>query len=217
VSPAVPVRELAAAAVLAAALRGGTCLVHGLWRSPGPLPVHGWQQEPSRSDRVLLAHCFGPTLDVGCGPGRMAAHLCRQGVPVLGIDVVPEAVAQTRDRGAVALVRDVFDAVPGEGRWRTVLLADGNIGIGGDPLRLLRRAASLVCPGGRVVADVAAPGVGLQTRQVHLSIDRGRSVTFPWAVVGADAIPALAAGAGFAVTVLDHHESRWYAVLTRTW
>ena len=53
--------------------------------------------------------------------------------------MVPEAVAQTPDRGVAAIRRNVFDALPGEGRWRTALLADGNIGIGGDPAALLRR------------------------------------------------------------------------------
>ena len=50
-------------------------------------------------------------------------------------------------RGAVgrpALRRDVFEPLPGTGRWQTVLLADGNVGLGGDPLRVLRRAAELL-------------------------------------------------------------------------
>ena len=89
----------------------------------------------------MLAHCVGPTLDVGCGPGRMSAHLAGRGRCVLGIDVVREAVDQTRARGVSALLRDVFAPLPGEGRWDTALLADGNIGIGGDPVALLRRVA----------------------------------------------------------------------------
>ena len=77
----------------------------------------------------------------------------------LGIDVVHEAVGQTRARGAAALRRDIFGAVPGEGRWQTALLADGNVGIGGDPVALLRRLRRLLLPGGRVVVEVAPPGV----------------------------------------------------------
>ena len=51
------------------------------------------------------------------------------------------------------LRRDVFARVPGEGRWSHVLLADGNIGIGGDPLRLLERAAGLLAAGGTVLVE----------------------------------------------------------------
>ena len=68
--------------------------------------------------------------------------------------MVPEAIWQTRDRGVSAILRNVFERVPAEGRWETVLLADGNLGIGGDPVRLLRRMAQLLAPGGRVVADL---------------------------------------------------------------
>ena len=39
--------------------------------------------------------------------------------------------------GGPALRRSVFDPLPGEGRWGTALLLDGNIGIGGDPRALL--------------------------------------------------------------------------------
>ena len=55
-------------------------------------------------------------------------------------------------------MRDVFGPLPGEGRWDTALLADGNIGIGGDPVALLARVRELLAPEGRVVVDLAAPG-----------------------------------------------------------
>ena len=54
-----------------------------------------------------------------------------------------------RSCGALALHRDVFATVPGTGRWARVLLADGNIGIGGDPDALLSRVAELLKPPGR--------------------------------------------------------------------
>ena len=126
--------------------------------APQPLPTHAWLAGVDASDRALLAHCQGPTLDIGCGPGRMTEALALAGHLVLGIDVVPEAVRQTRTRGVPALQRSVFDSVPGEGRWGTALLADGNIGIGGDPVALLERARDLLAADGRVVVDVARPG-----------------------------------------------------------
>lgn len=52
--------------VYAAALRGRPCTVHGLASRPAPLPVASWRGEAGPADRALLAHCTGPTLDVGC-------------------------------------------------------------------------------------------------------------------------------------------------------
>ena len=108
------------------------------------LPTERWRAEPSPGDELLLRHCAGPTLDIGCGPGRLTAALQERGVPALGTDVSPVAVRLTRAAGAMAVRRDVFERQPGEGRWRHALLADGNIGIGGDPVRLLRRVRSVL-------------------------------------------------------------------------
>jgi hypothetical protein len=132
---------------------------------------------------------------------------------VLGIDVVGEAVRQSRDRGAPALVRDVFGPLPGEGRWETALLADGNIGIGGDPVALLSRIAELISPDGRAVVDVARHGTGIRTRHVRIETMHGRSRSFPWTVVGADAIEAVAAAAGLRRTTSYRSGERCFAVL----
>ena len=163
-------------------------------------------------DHAVLDLCSGPTLDVGCGPGRMTRLLAERGAIVLGIDVVPEAISRTRYGGAVAMLRDVFERVPAEGRWGTVLLADGNLGIGGDPCRLLTRLRHLLAPGGLVVADVAPPGTGLRTGTVQLTAGGLVSEPFPWAFVGADAVEDVARPAGFATTTRDLG-GRWVAVL----
>ena len=113
------------------ALRGVPCRVLGLDGGPTELPVHEWTRAADPHDDALLAACVGDTLDVGCGPGRLAQRLAEgRDRRVLGIDVVPEAVAQTRARGVAALQGSVFDPIPREGRWHTALLADGNVGIG---------------------------------------------------------------------------------------
>ncbi len=201
--------------VFAAALRGVPCDVVGLDAEPSPLPVAHWTRHADDADRAVLSHCDGATLDIGCGPGRMSAHLAELGRCVLGIDVVPEAVAQTRARGVTALMRDVYAPIPGEGRWETALLADGNIGIGGDPVRLLRRVHELLAPSGRAVIDLAPYGSGMRTSTVLLRTELKASRPFAWTVVGAEAVGAVAANSGF--TVRDTHEyaGRWFAVLGR--
>jgi SAM-dependent methyltransferase len=202
--------------VFASALQGVRCEVVGLGPEPHALPVADWSRQVDAADAALLEQCRGETLDIGCGPGRMTRALAERGHAVLGIDVVPEAVQMTRRRGGVAIVRDVFDTVPGEGRWRTALLADGNIGIGGDPRALLTRIRALLAPGGRVVTDLAEPGSGMSTRLVRLETAALRSRSFRWSVVGADAIGPVAVGSGLTVQGVHAHGDRWFAVLEKT-
>ncbi len=201
--------------VFSDALRGDPTSVRGVYPDERTLPVHDWLRPASHSDRVLLGHCEGVTLDVGCGPGRMSAQLAELGHPVLAVDVVPEAVEQARARGVAAMHRNVFDPMPGEGLWDTVLLADGNIGIGGEPGALLRRSAELLAAGGRVVVDLACPGTGLQLHDAQLVTADTTSRVFPWAQVGPEAIEWLAATARLRPLRVGEHRGRWFAVLER--
>jgi SAM-dependent methyltransferase len=201
------------ASVYTHALQGHPCTVWEDDLALAPLATHAWLAHAGEADRAVLGHCRGATVDIGCGPGRMTESLALTGHPVLGIDVVPEAVRQTRTRGVPALRRSVFDPLPGEGRWTTALLADGNIGIGGDPVALLERVREVVAPDGRVVVDVAPWGAGVVTRHVRLETAQGRSGRFPWTVVGADAIHAVARAAGLGEATGYRHADRWWAVV----
>nr|MBA3278816.1 class I SAM-dependent methyltransferase [Geodermatophilaceae bacterium] len=154
-------------------------------------------------------------LDVGCGPGRLSAALTEAGISALGIDVSAAAVQMARQRGATALRRDVFSSVPGQGRWPNLLLADGNIGIGGDPVALLRRVETMLAPGGRAVVEVDPPGEGVSCRMIRLEVDELVSSWFPWARVAAESIRDLAEQSGLAFTGLDQRGDRWVALLDR--
>lgn len=204
---------LPVAEVFASALRGQPCLLLDAEGASALLPTQVWLREADPHDEALVDLCHGPTVDIGCGPGRMAEALARRGLPVLGIDLVPEAVRMSLDRGVATLVRDVFGPVPGEGRWETALLADENIGIGGDPVALLARLRELIAPTGRVVVEVARPGTGVRTRHVSLETQVGRSETFPWTAVGLDAIAAVAAAAGLNLVSKHRWDDRYCAVL----
>jgi SAM-dependent methyltransferase len=175
------------------------------------LPVGRWHAPPDAFDELLLARCSGPTLDVGCGPGRLTSALARRGVPALGVDVSELAVDLTRRRGAPALRADVFGRIPGAGRWRHVLLADGNVGIGGDPIALLRRVAELLSPSGSALVELEPPGAGLRTGSARLA----GAAWFPWARVAVDAVHDLAADARLRVTGTSGTDGRWFAELVR--
>ena len=178
------------------------------------LPVARWLGDATAAEQRLLRAAAGPVLDVGCGPGRHVVALNQAGVAALGIDTSPEAVALARRRGAAAILRSVFDRLPGAGRWRTVLLLDGNIGIGGDPEGLLRRVRSLVAAGGTVLVEV---GTGHAVETMAVRIERegagARSEWFPWALVGDAALPRLASGAGLRMGHQWEVEDRCFASL----
>ena len=208
-----PIGDVSFSEVFSRALRGFPCSVIGLSDGPRELPVHTWTERADDADEALLSYCEGATLDIGCGPGRLTAALADRGHVVLGIDVVNEAVGQTRDRGVFALCRDVFSRLPGEGRWQTALLADENLGIGGDPEALLGRARELLASRGRVVVEVAPPGVRRSTEWAFLESDGVRSKPFRWSVVGTDDIREVATAAGFTRVGVHAVGDRWCAVL----
>jgi SAM-dependent methyltransferase len=176
------------------------------------LRVDRWRGRCDLVEEALIACLPDPVLDVGCGPGRMAAALVAAGRPALGIDTSPAAVAEARRRGAPVLRRSVFDRLPGEGRWGAALLLDGNVGIGGDPVALLARAARLLRPGGIVAAEVEPPGQPSEALTVRVEApDACPGPWFRWATVGADGIAAVAAAAGLAVAALHTGGGRWFA------
>ena len=146
-----------------------------------PLRIDDWLHVIP-GDASILDRCQGHTLDVGSGPGRLTVALAERGIPALGIDITLPAVQLARSCGALALHRDVFATVPGTGRWARVLLADGNIGIGGDPDALLSRVAELLKPAGQALVEVEPPGAPLAREMVRLSHAGRFSSWFPWAV-----------------------------------
>jgi len=178
------------------------------------LEVAAWAGPATAEERAMVAGLPAAVLDIGCGPGRIAAALAEAGTPALGIDVSPAALRVATDSGAIVLERSVFDPLPGEGRWGSVLLLDGNVGNGGDPLRLLRRLRALVAGNGLALVEVEPPGRSLEHDDVRLHCPRqGTGPWFRWAWVGADAVPALARAAGFAGCEVHRHGERHIARL----
>ncbi len=182
------------------------------------LPTDRWMGgevssiEDRIADRRMLGHCTGPTLDLGCGPGRLTEGLARRGISALGVDTSREAVDMTVGRGGRAVLRDLFEPLPNAGDWSCVLLADGNIGIGGDPVRLLRRAADLIRPDGTVLAEVDPPGMNrVQPQTVRWETDTMVGDWFPWARVSATATADLARAAGLAVVDIAPIHGRYFA------
>jgi SAM-dependent methyltransferase len=178
------------------------------------LDVARWLAPADAVDRDALKRAVSPVLDVGCGPGRILAAAADQGLLGLGIDIAPTAVRMTRERGLNCLQRSVFARLPRERTWATVLLLDGNIGIGGDPLRLLTRAHELLAPSGRVIVEADADHTADERGHVRF-VTRGEpdGPAFPWAYTGLAAVVRHAANAGLDVAETWTRGGRTFAVL----
>ena len=164
------------------------------------LAVPRWRRSADGQDRWLLDRCTGPVIDLGCGPGRLVSALGERGVPALGVDLSAVAQRLCRRRRTPMVRRDVFGPLPGEGTWGQVLLADGNIGIWGDPLRLLHRATRLLRPGGNLLVETDATPDLLWCGTVRLRTTAGTGAPLPWACAGADALVGLGATLGLRQT-----------------
>ncbi len=178
-----------------------------------PLALARWLGPADDTDEVLLSAVGGPVLDVGCGPGRHLHALARRGVFALGVDLSAVAVDLARNRGGRAIVGSIFDELPGAGTWRTALLLDGNIGIGGEPARLLTRLGALLMPGGDVLVELDPPETETATVTARLETADQASDWFRWARVSFSDIELLAGPAGYRVVNRQQLGNRWFARL----
>ena len=184
-----------------------------------PLPLGTWCGAADPVDRAALDRLTaalpppGDVLDVGCGPGRHAAALDAQGGRVVGVDTSLAATALTRGRGVEALHADVFEPLPDDQQgWDGVLLLDGNIGIGGDPVRLLGRARRLLRPGGTVLVELD-PARPTDRGQARLRLGGRLSRPFPWARLAPADLAASAAAADLRVQEQWSAHRRAFALL----
>jgi SAM-dependent methyltransferase len=158
-----------------------------------PLEALRWSGRADEVDQLVVSRCRGPVLDLGCGPGRMVQALNESGISALGVDMSAVAVKRARSRGALAIQARLAERLPAEGRWETVLLMDGNIGIGGDVGALLQRCRALVAPGGAIIVEVDSRPARHLTRRVRLTAHgSGYGAELMWTRTGAAAVRRLA-------------------------
>ncbi|BAS11197.1 methyltransferase type 11 [Arthrobacter sp. Hiyo4] len=140
----------------------------------------------------------------------------RMGLRALGIDTSPEAVSRARRRGGRAIEQSVFAPVPHTGQWRSIILLDGNIGIGGSITSLLRRCGQLIAPDGTLLVEVEADeNLDLVYSAVLEDQHGNRSEPFGWARTGYTGLASRAKRGGWTVIAVQRLEGRVFCRLAR--
>ena len=192
--------------------RAGVKLSNGSVRE---LEVDRWLNDADAVDLRILERVCGPVLDVGCGPGRHVEALTRREIQVLGMDLTPDFVAAARGSQRPVILHSVFDPVPGGAKWNWVLMLDGSIGIGGDPVALLRRVGCLLASGGQGLVETEPPEQRSERLTMVIQSETSRDSWFDWATVSASDVARVARAAHFGLA--DHWEDsgRWFAQLDK--
>jgi len=111
----------------------------------------------SGGEKQALRLVRGRVLDVGCGAGRHALKLQKQGLKVTGIDVSPLAIKVCRERGlkdARLLAIDHLNRLP-KSSYDSIIMFGNNFGLMESPRRarqILRRMHRITTPNARIFA-----------------------------------------------------------------
>lgn len=179
------------------------------------LDVQRWTTGADATDRAVLHGLASPLLDIGSGPGRMIRAAIAAGLDAYGVDADAAAVRAARAAGLPVLDADVFDALPLTGEWSSLLLLDGNIGIGGDVPALLARCAELLRDGGALVVETDPDPARDEVAEYRVRASHGgESDPFPWSRVGRRAL--LRAAREFVVERVWEAEGRSFVRLRIT-
>jgi SAM-dependent methyltransferase len=177
------------------------------------LPVDRWFGPADAAELRALEHAVGPALDIGCGPGRHLVALKERHVFALGLDISSSFLDIARGRGVNVLQRSVFERVPGSRRWRSALLFDGNIGIGGDPTALLCRIAELLRDDGRIIVETEVHDGSDDIVLVRAETVDAVGPWFHWTTVGPRRLRAIADTLGLEVVESWEDDERAFARL----
>jgi len=148
---------------------GGAPSIYHIWESGagrGDVTTPATSSPEYQNWMVDLLHKFlseNPDpglLSLGCGNGMIEAEITKDGVRVLGVDALEQAVELAIERGVDAVCADVLTWTPPPGPW-TVLYADGILGHLYDSdtglQHILKRCRSWLPEGGALVISNDPP------------------------------------------------------------
>jgi SAM-dependent methyltransferase len=127
--------------------------------APDGSPVGFYRRLPATGEPALIHAAIGPgtsVLDLGCGPGRIAAPLAALGHPVVGVD---------DGAGMIDALPPSVEGVVGDARtirlgrtFGAVVLASHLVNAPDDGAAFAATAAAHLEPGGLVVGETYPPG-----------------------------------------------------------
>jgi SAM-dependent methyltransferase len=124
--------------------------------------------------RRAVRYARGRALDIGCGAGRVALHLQRKGLDVVGIDTSPLAVKVCRLRGVKKVhLLPIAQVRPDLGEFDTFIMMGNNFGLFESfetARRLLRRFHRMSSARARIIAESLDPRQ--TTEPAHLAYQR---------------------------------------------
>src|SRR3954452_4621318 len=137
--------------------------------------LYDWEYRRRRDDvafyRTLALERGGPALDLGCGTGRLAVPLCRDGHVVVGVDRAAPMLARAAARRArlaapararLLLVRATLERLPLRRRPRFGFAVSAfhsvqHLHRDQDLVRFFRAVRAALQPGGWFAFDLFAP------------------------------------------------------------
>lgn len=137
-----------------------------------------------------LRELGGPTLDVGCGSGRLLVPFVKAGLEVEGCDVSADMLARCRARAgaegvSVTLHRQAAQELDLPRRYRSAIMC-GVLGLGGvraHDQEALRRVYAHLEPGGTLLLDHHLPYASEEEWRYWTSAGQ-RELPLPWPAAG---------------------------------
>lgn len=155
-------------------------------------PEDWWQVDVMACERAA-----GRVLAIGCGAGRHALAVARNGHEVIGVEPSADAVTVARDRGLDTRLGSLLDLPEGLGTFDTVLLAGGGLHLvflAEHQRRALAVLAGIANPGAQLVGTCALlpdgsdpPGFEASAFDYRLRVTHGAEVT-AWSSWGSTAL-----------------------------
>lgn len=164
----------------------------------------------------------GRVVEIGCGPGQIAAYLHARGVAVEGLDLSPEMVAEATARhpGVAFCVGDMFALPYGDGALAGVVAFYAIVHAPtADLPRPIAELARVLAPGG-----LAAIAFHAGSEQIHLDAMFGRPTALDFWFHAPEAVAAALEAAGLVIEArldrapypgVEHASRRTYLLARR--